>query len=216
MSLTEILGFLTGVVNVWLLARQNIWNWPVGLANNAFYVAVFLSAGLYGDAGLQLVYITLGLYGWWTWAHPGARPEVSVTRISRETWLWMTPATIAAAVALAFFLRRFTDSTVPGWDGFTTALSLAAIYGQAKKYLESWWIWIAADVIYVPLYIYKNLWLTSGLYFVFLLLCVMGLREWSKALREQDDKFNKYAGALGTFPGGKQDINEWMRDMRDE
>jgi nicotinamide mononucleotide transporter len=190
MSLTEILGFLTGVVNVWLLARQNIWNWPVGLANNAFYVAVFLSAGLYGDAGLQLVYITLGIFGWWTWAHhqshDGARAELNVTRTARQTWMWLTPATAAAAFALALFLRRFTDSTVPGWDGFTTALSLAAIYGQTKKYVESWWIWIVADVIYIPLYIYKHLRLTSGLYFVFLLLCIMGLREWSKALRARD------------------------------
>jgi nicotinamide mononucleotide transporter len=183
MSLVEILGFLTGAVNVWLLARQNIWNWPVGLANNALYVAVFLSAGLYGDAGLQLVYITLGVYGWWTWAHPGARVELQVTRTPRSTWIWLTPVTAAAAIGLAFFLRRFTDSTVPVWDSFTTALSLAAIYGQTKKYVESWWIWIAVDIIYVPLYIYKNLRLTSGLYFVFLLLCVMGLREWSRALR---------------------------------
>jgi nicotinamide mononucleotide transporter len=186
-SLTEILGFLTGAVNVWLLARQNIWNWPVGLANNAFYVAVFVAAGLYGDAGLQLVYITLGIYGWWTWAHPEGRAELSVTRTARKTWIWLTPATVVAAIGLAFFLRHFTDSTVPGWDGFTTALSLAAIYGQTKKYLESWWIWIAADLIYIPLYIYKHLWLTSGLYFVFFLLCVMGLREWSKALRTQNE-----------------------------
>ncbi len=183
MSLTEILGFLTGVINVWLLARQNIWNWPVGLANNALYVAVFIAAGLYGDAGLQLVYITLGTYGWWIWSHPGARLELAVTRTQRETWIWLTPATLSAAVGLAFFLRHFTDSTVPGWDGFTTALSLAAIYGQTRKYVESWWIWIAADLIYMPLYIYKGLWLTSGLYFVFFLLCVMGLREWSKTLR---------------------------------
>jgi nicotinamide mononucleotide transporter len=216
MSPTEILGFLTGVVNVWLLARQNIWNWPVGLANNAFYVAVFVAAGLYGDAGLQLVYITLGIYGWWTWSHPGARVQLAVTRTPRSTWIWLTPATIAAAFALALFLRRFTDSTVPGWDGFTTALSLAAIYGQTKKYLESWWIWIAADMIYIPLYIYKQLWLTSGLYFVFFLLCVIGLREWSKALRAREDKFNKYVGVLGTFSGGKQDINVWTREMRDE
>jgi len=183
MSLVEILGFLTGAVNVWLLARQNIWNWPIGLANNALYVAVFVSAGLYGDAGLQLVYIALGVYGWWTWSHPGARMELQVIRTPLRTWIWLTPVTLAAAIALAFFLRRFTDSTVPVWDGFTTALSLAAIYGQTKKYLESWWIWIAVDIIYVPLYIYKQLRLTSGLYFVFLLLCVMGLRKWSRALR---------------------------------
>jgi nicotinamide mononucleotide transporter PnuC len=187
MSLIEILGFLTGAVNVWLLARQNIWNWPVGLANNALYVAVFLTAGLYGDAGLQLVYITLGIYGWWTWARPGARAELSVTRTPPATWIWLIPAAIAAAIGLAFFLRSFTDSTVPNWDALTTALSLAAIYGQTRKYVESWWIWIAADLIYIPLYVYKHLLLTSGLYFVFLLLCVMGLREWSKALRQQNE-----------------------------
>jgi nicotinamide mononucleotide transporter len=188
MSLTEILGFITGAVNVWLLARQNIWNWPVGLANNALYVAVFLSAGLYGDAGLQLVYIALGIYGWWTWAHPGDRDELAVMRTPRSTWMWMAPGTGAAAVTLAFFLGRFTDSTVPGWDGFTTALSLAAIYGQSRKYVESWWLWILADLIYIPLYVYKHLWLTSGLYFVFLLLCVMGLREWGKALEDRERK----------------------------
>ena len=185
MSLVEILGFLTGAVNVWLLARQNIWNWPIGLANNALYVAVFLSAGLYGDAGLQLVYIALGIYGWWTWSHPGARVALKVTRTPRNSWIWLMPVTLAAAIGLAYFLRRFTDSTVPVWDGFTTALSLAAIYGQTKKYLESWWIWITVDIIYVPLYIYKHLRLTSALYFVFFVLCVMGLREWSRSLRTQ-------------------------------
>ena len=128
----------------------------------------------------------------------------------------MIPCTALAAVGLAIFLRRFTDSTVPGWDGFTTALSLAAIYGQTKKYLESWWIWILADLIYIPLYIYKHLWLTSGLYFVFFLLCVMGLREWSKALRAQQHQFKKYSGVLETFPVGKEEIDEWMHDLRDE
>jgi nicotinamide mononucleotide transporter len=180
-SLIEILGFLTGAVNVWLLARQNIWNWPMGLANNTLYVAVFVTAGLYGDASLQLVYITLGVYGWWSWARPARAAALCVVRTPRAAWMWLVPVTVASAFALEFFLRRFTDSTVPGWDGFTTALSLAAIYGQCRKYLESWWIWIAADVIYIPLYLYKNLWLTSGLYFVFLLLCVMGLREWKRA-----------------------------------
>jgi len=185
MSVTEILGFVTGALCVGLLARQIIWNWPIGIANNALYLIVFLRSGLYGDAGLQVVYMILGAYGWWTWlrAAPG-RAELAITRTSPQTWAWLIPATGAAAVTLTFFLARFTDSTVPGWDGFTTALSLAAIYGQSRKYVESWWIWIAADVIYIPLYIYKNLRLTSVLYLVFLILCVIGLREWRRALRE--------------------------------
>ena len=67
----EIFGFVTGVVNVWLLARQNIWNWPIGIANNLAYLLVFAKSGLYGDAGLQIVYITLGIYGWWIWLRRG-------------------------------------------------------------------------------------------------------------------------------------------------
>lgn len=184
MSLTELLGFLTGVVNVWLLARQVLWNWPVGIANNLLYFAVFLHSGLYGDAGLQLIYAALGAYGWWHWSHPAAGSALlTVTRTSRSTWTWLIPSTAFAAVLLAIFLARFTDSTVPRWDALTTALSLAATYGQTKKLLESWWIWILADIIYVPLYIYKGLWLTSGLYAIFMILCVVGLRAWWKALR---------------------------------
>ncbi|MEQ1947884.1 MAG: nicotinamide riboside transporter PnuC [Bryobacteraceae bacterium] len=201
MALTELLGFLTGAINVWLLAKQNIWNWPVGLANNALYVAVFLNSGLYGDAGLQLVYITLGIYGWWLW---GQRRKVAnddggglpVTRTPRDAWMWMAPATAFSAIALYFFLARFTDSTVPGWDAITTALSLAATYGQARKYLESWWIWILADIIYIPLYAYKNLNLTAALYFIFMILCVMGLRSWSQSVRHPagDPRANRASG----------------------
>jgi nicotinamide mononucleotide transporter len=75
-------------------------------------------------------------------------------------------------------LDRVTDSTVPLPDAITTVLSLLATWGQARKKLESWWLWIAADVVYVPLYAYKVLWLTAVLYVGFLALCVFGLRSW--------------------------------------
>ena len=182
MSPIEILGFLTGVANVWLLARQNLWNWPVGLANNALYLVVFLESGLYGDAGLQVVYMVLGLYGWWTWTRRGGT-VLEITRTPRAAWFALTAAMLAGWLILRWFLANYTDSVVPGWDGLTTAMSLAAIYGQCRKYVESWWLWIAADVIYIPLYGYKNLWLTSALYAVFLALCVVGLRDWRRALK---------------------------------
>jgi nicotinamide mononucleotide transporter len=181
----EIFGFITGAVNVWLLARQHIWNWPIGIANNLAYLVLFTKSGLYGDAGLQLVYITLAVYGWYIWLRPGTGPRLSVTRTTANVWMYLAPATLLAVLVLRWFLSRFTDSTVPGWDGVTTALSLAATYGQCRKLLESWWIWILADLIYIPLYIYKGLVLTSGLYFVFLLLCIFGLREWTRELREE-------------------------------
>jgi len=183
MTVTEILGFITGAINVWLLARQSIWNWPVGLANYALYIVVFVRAGLYGDASLQLVYTVLAIYGWIAWLRPGPqKAELGVSRTPRGVWAWLIPAAAIGTVFFVFFLKNYTDSQVPGWDGFTTALSLAALYGQCKKYVESWWLWIAVDVVYIPLYVIKGLWLTSGLYLVFLILSIVGLREWMRSL----------------------------------
>lgn len=178
----EAFGFVTGVINLVLLARQNIWNWPVGLANNVAYVIVFASSGLYGDAGLQVVFIVLGIYGWWNWLRRGDSVHLPVMRTPARVWNVLVSVTIVSFAVLRWFLGRYTDSTVPVWDGLTTALSLAAIYGQSRKYLESWWIWITADVIYIPLYLYKGLYQTSALYLVFLVLCVVGLRQWQREL----------------------------------
>jgi nicotinamide mononucleotide transporter len=97
--------------------------------------------------------------------------------------MWILPSIGVAALLLARFLATYTDSTVPRWDGLTTSISLAATYGQCKKLVESWWLWIVADLIYIPLYLYKSLWLTSILYGVFLVLCIVGLRSWMGALR---------------------------------
>jgi nicotinamide mononucleotide transporter len=187
----EILGFITGALCVWLLARQNIWNWPIGIANNIFYVVVFLKSGLFGDAGLQVVYIVLAAYGWWIWAFPDTtQSELPVAKTSKLQWTWLILTTAAAAIILRAFLAAFTPSTVPGWDGLTTALSLAATWGQCKKLLESWWVWIAVDLIYIPLYTYKGLRLTALLYLVFMLLCIAGLRAWRKALSASNHKQN--------------------------
>lgn len=183
----EITGFLTGALCVWLIARQNIWNWPIGISNNILYSVIFLRAGLYADAGLQVFFITLGSYGWWTWAHRDhSAIELRVTRTSLTTWSALVPATVAAALLLRYLLARYTDSVVPGWDGLTTALSLAAIYGQCRKLFESWWLWILSNLIYIPLYLYKGLTITAGLNLVYLALCIVGLRDWHRALKAQD------------------------------
>ncbi|GAA1604731.1 nicotinamide riboside transporter PnuC [Catellatospora bangladeshensis] len=184
MTWAEVLGFLTGVLNVWLLVRQNVANWAVGILNVLLLLVVFWTYGLYADASLQLVYVALGLLGWWQWLRrgtDGARLEVS--RTTRAEWTVLAVVGMLATVALWLLLDRATDSTVPLPDALTTVLSLAATYLQTRKKLESWWIWIVADLIYIPLYLYKGLWLTGALYVVFLGLCVAGLLSWQRALR---------------------------------
>ncbi|MFD0903657.1 nicotinamide riboside transporter PnuC [Actinomadura sediminis] len=180
----ELLGFATGAVNVWLVVRQNILNWPIGIANVILLGLVFLHGGLYADAGLQVVYIGLQAYGWWVWLYGGeGRDALPVRRTTRAEWGTLLAAGAAGTAAITWLLTTYTDSTVPFWDALTTALSLMAVYGQSRKLLESWWIWITADLVYIPLYFYKDLKLTSALYVVFLSLCVLGLTAWYRDWR---------------------------------
>jgi nicotinamide mononucleotide transporter len=181
----ELLGFATGLVCVALLVRQHILNWPLGILNVLLLMVVFWSAGLYADASLQIVYVVLGLYGWWAWLYGGARhSRLVVRRTTRPEWLGLAAAGVLLTAGLWLFLDRLTESTVPLADAVTTALSLLATYGQTRKLIENWWLWIAADLIYIPLYGYKDLWLTAILYVAFLILCVLGLRSWRAARRE--------------------------------
>lgn len=182
----EVLGFLTGLLNVGLLVRQHILNWPLGILNVLLLMLVFGAAGLYADMGLQVVYVILGFYGWWAWLYGGAdRTHLVVRTTTRAEWLGLAVAGVLLTGGLWLFLDRLTGSTVPLADALTTALSLLATYGQTRKLVENWWLWIAADVIYIPLYGYKDLWLTAILYVAFLTLCVLGLRSWRAVLREQ-------------------------------
>jgi nicotinamide mononucleotide transporter len=180
----EVLGFVTGALCVWLVARQHVANWPIGIANNLVFFALFLHNGLFADGWLQLVYLVLGLYGWWAWLRGGERHStLAVSRTTGPQWWALGVIGIAATAGMTVLLDTATSSTVPLADSVTTVLSLLATWGQARKKVESWWLWIAADLIYVPLYLYKDLVLTAILYVGFLALCAMGLRNWRAEVR---------------------------------
>lgn len=182
----EVLGFATGVWCVWLVVRVSIWNWPVGIANNVFFVLLFAQAGLFADSALQIVFMALGFYGLWAWLCGGVqRSELKVSRATVPEWIWLGVLGVAGYAAMTWLLTTKTSSTVPEADAATTVLSLLATYLQARKKVESWWLWIAADLIYIPLYQYKGLTLTAILYVGFLALCVAGLVRWTRELSEQ-------------------------------
>ena len=182
MSAIEIFGFVTGAACVWLLVKQNIWNWPIGIANNILFVVLFWRSRLFADMGLQFVYMALGALGWWRWMHAprGSGEQLAVRRTPARSLLGFAIFAIAATPALTWLLR-VVQGSAPFLDALTTVLSIVAQYMMTRKYIENWLVWIVADVIYVGLYLSRGLRLTAILYFLFLLMCVQGWREWRAA-----------------------------------
>ena len=183
-SLTEALGFVTGVACVYLVVRRSIWNFPLGIANTIFFLVLFIESRLYGDAGLQIVYLVLGVQGWYNWLYGGeGRTQLRITRASKELLIAIAVAIIVGTRLLIFALD-YARGSAPVLDALTTVMSLAAQYLLNRKVIENWAIWFAADVIYIYLYIARGLHLTAVLYFIFLCLCVAGWRSWRRHLNE--------------------------------
>jgi nicotinamide mononucleotide transporter len=184
MGVYDIAGFLTGVICVWLIVRENIWNWPWGIVNSAIFCVSFFVVGLYADSALQIVYVGLGFYGWWAWLHAGPNHQtLPMRRISPMLAIAVLAFLAIATYAFATVLATKLGSTVPFWDALTTALSLAAQFLLTRKIIDNWYLWIAADLIYIPLYVYKHLPLTAALYVVFLGLCIAGIVRWETSIR---------------------------------
>lgn len=186
-TLTEDLGFITGALSVWLTVVENIWNFPIGIANDVFFFVLFWQAGLFADMGLQVIYVLLGFQGWYLWLRGGKNETaLKVSSVSPLELLILPLITIVATTGLTFYLQTMRDSA-SFLDALTTVLSLVAQYMLNKKFLESWYFWILADLIYIPLYVYERLYLTSVVYVVFLMMCLFGVRAWLRSKRQESE-----------------------------
>lgn len=182
-TVAELLGFVTGAAGVWLTVLARVSNFPVGVANSAFFLVLFASARLFADSGLQIVYIVLGFTGWWQWLHGGQ--DRTRLRVARSGWQLLAGCVAFTALATwgLYVLLSDVHDIAPFWDAVTTALSLAAQFLLNCKRIENWAFWIAADLIYIPLYVVKRLDLTAIVYVLFLAMCAAGVRAWRPALR---------------------------------
>jgi nicotinamide mononucleotide transporter len=181
----ESIAALFGVVSVYLSVRQNIWSWPTAIVNVGLYTLVFHGSRLYADMGLQVVYIVISFYGWYQWLYGGKnRTELEVSRTSRRLGILLVGIGAASALVLGTALHRTTNAALPYLDSATTSASLVAQWMMTKKLLENWVVWVAVDVVYIGMFIYKSLYVTALLYLVFLVLSVMGYRQWKATLHE--------------------------------
>lgn len=192
LSALEVVAALFGAVSVYLSARQRLASWPTAIVNVLLSAVVYYRARLYSDTGLQGVYFVLSVYGWYEWRFGGAnRTELPVAATPRRQAPLLVALTAAGALALGLLTTRYTDVLahnqpwVPWTDATLTAASLVAQWMMTRKLVENWLVWIAVDVVYVPLLAYKGLYAFAVLYAVFLGLAVKGYVDWRRDLRGQ-------------------------------
>jgi nicotinamide mononucleotide transporter len=183
---TEAISFVTGAVCVWMTVRENVWNFPIGLANEVAFFIVFARARLFADAGLQVIYFFLTAIGWYLWLYGGpGRTTLRVSFAPRRRLIITGVVTVAMWAGLYLILVRVNDSS-PLIDAGCTAGSLASQWLLDRKHMENWIGWFIVDVVYVPLYFARALPLSGVLYAVFLLMCVLGWRDWRRSMRTQN------------------------------
>lgn len=178
MSLGDILGFVTGVLCVWLTARVSILNFPFGILSSLVLGLVFLRQRLFADASLQIVFIVLSVQGWVQWAgHRQARVEAPLRPTSLREQLILLA--VAAAITLGLWqVLLWLRGAAPPVDALVTALSLCAQWQLNRWQISSWAWWITVDVISIPLFWSRDLPLISALFVVFLLICLRGWWNW--------------------------------------
>jgi nicotinamide mononucleotide transporter len=180
----EVVACVLALAMVGCNIREIHWGWPLAIVSSLLYFVVFWRSKLYGDAVLQIFFAVVAFWGWFQWLR-GVRADGSALKVTRLS-LRGRAYTIGSGLVLwpltGLFLSRYTDTDVPWWDAFPTAVSLIGQFLLGRKYLENWAVWIAVNVVSVGLFAYKGLWLTVVLYLVFIALSVVGWRAWKARL----------------------------------
>ena len=176
-----------GLFYVVLSIRQNISLWFIGILTSSFYIIVFFNSKLYANMSLQFYYLIMSIYGWYFWKHNQNDPQISggilsVRTISNKIIIWCMLIGLSILILLYVILERYTDSPFPGWDSFTTMLSIIATWMLTRKYIENWLLWIISDTASVGLYFYMKLYPTTILFFIYTIMAVIGFIEWKKTM----------------------------------
>ncbi|MDX2058130.1 MAG: nicotinamide riboside transporter PnuC [Gemmatimonadales bacterium] len=183
MRTVETIAVVFGIVAVWFNARQNVLGWATGLVNVGLYTFIFFRGQLYALMALQIFFFAISVYGWYQWLRGGERHTgVVVTRTPRAIAAAVVVTAIGGTAGLGWALDRYTADQQPYLDAGLSVVSMAAQWMMARKYLETWWIWIGVNLVSVPFFLFRGEYPTAFQYTVFLGLAVSGLIQWRRSL----------------------------------
>ena len=145
-------GFVSGLLCVWLLIKENIWTFPLGLLYSVVTVVVMYNTQLYADVLLNFYYVLMNAYGWFFWIRGGQTrrsevDELMVAWLPRPQWRSVVLISTSGIIAMGWYFDTFTNAAFAYADSFTTILSFVAMWMSARKYLDSWILWFIVFVL---------------------------------------------------------------------
>ena len=184
-KMLELIAVLFGLLSVWFAKNNDIKVFPAGIISVSIYIFINYYAELYANAGINIYYFIMSIYGWFLWGSKNKKIKAEINRCNKNELSFSIFLSIVFFLII-YYLVKISDSVVPIVDSITTSLSLVAMFLMARRKVENWIYWIIADLIYIPLYFYKGLLLTSFQFLIFLIIAILGYLSWSKKLNEKN------------------------------
>lgn len=183
----EILGLAIGLLYLFWEYKANPKFWIASMVMPCISMWLYFSKGIYADFAINIYYLIIAIYGYWNWTRkiPGKKTTLPITRINIRIFGIVVLSTCALWAFITWILLNFTDSTIPYADGFTTALSIVAMWMGARKYAEQWIAWLIVDAVTVPIQISKGLIFYPCLYGVYTVIAILGYLNWLRLMRTQ-------------------------------
>ncbi len=189
----ELLGFITGLLYLYWEYHADPKMWFANIAMPTLSFWVYYRAGLYADFAMNIYYFAIAIYGYLAWTmrrgtkQKGAEKQLPISHISLSHLAGCLIAFAIAYAILAYWLVEYTDSTVPYYDAFTTALSIVAMWMLARKYIEQWIAWILVDAVCACLYMYKDRPFYAILYACYTVIAIFGYAKWRRLMGSARD-----------------------------
>ena len=186
MSAIEIIAIIISIIGVTLTIKRQMWCWFFNFIAFVLYAYIFYEYKLYGETILQFIFIVMNLYGFYHWRK--GKVEEHTIRIEKSNAPTLVMQMVLASIAGLLFglgLHYFTDASLPILDAQLAAFSLLATYWTTQKYIATWVLWVIVDIVYVGMFFYKSLYLTAGLYAVFIGLAILGWKQWNAVKKQQ-------------------------------
>ena len=184
----EVLAAVFGIASVWFAKKESIWVFPTGIVSTAIYVYICFNFTLYGDLIINIYYTLMSVYGWYMWSKMVKGHHLEITVLNKKDSLKALGIFVSTAVFVILvylYFDRF-DRMTDYFDTFTTGVFFAAMWLMANKKMEHWLLWIAGNIISIPLYFIKGLGFTGIQFIIFLILAILGYLEWKKILNKQN------------------------------